>query len=428
MKNSLIPVFAVILIGCGDAADPFTPVGGEAGFPNLPVAEPLALTDVDVAVGVHHGSAIGFAHYGGSSVETLRAAMPHVFLWVQAYDEAAQTVGEYHVNPSPVGVNARTATDFLGANVANGNGDRRAEDFANEIDAAESHAGIEPFTSRSYVFDFWRLRRDWWVRWDGTLDQETNRKGQGPYGFYREEFVDDLLGRIQNIAEDQQPRYLVVGHEMERLIQNEDRDGFAPAEFSNFVSFYQQALERIRAKSPDTKVGFGINWDRFVGAVAPLYGDEDEDPLLCLDRAFEAVLLPLLERSDIIALESYSETERTDTSGYEYLRRLEQRHQLTLPVVWYSVGQPVTSVVNYQKQRNYLESFLTWNAGIPVETIAWRSLLNFEGTDTNDQQIAGRCRTFTSEDKKLEMPVVHCYDGLFTSVFSGKATLDIFQE
>jgi hypothetical protein len=429
--RSVILLFA-IAAACGGAddndenSDP-----APERFPALEEAEPLDLQSVDRGTGVRHGMAVATAFFAGDVYQEVTATVPNAFVYVQAYDEAAPTFGEYQVYPPPPEVMARSATDFIGMNADAGRFENRAPDIVSELETATAEGGGDGWNSVGIVMDLWRLRRDWWVRWDGNLDDEANLKGKGPYGLNRSDMAEDLLDQIESAA-DQQPRYFIIGDEMGLLLKTDDGDGLSMAEFSNFMWFFQEAASRIKEQSPDTKVGVGFNWDRFVERIAPAYAlESDARNLEVLDRAFQAVILPFLENgADIVALKSYRAPDDTEIEfpianltvkeSYQFLRRLNALYEIDKPIVYYSVGSPVDTPVGYLRQQNYLEAFVDWNAGVEPEMVAWRSMLNFDGTDTADQQIAGRCLAFTTGDRDFEMPESACYDGLVDSVFSTK--------
>lgn len=429
-KLSLI--VALLLVACGGADDENNeaPVQPER-FPALEEAEPLDLSTVDLGVGVRSGGPIAAAFFADSVYRDVASVTPHAVLYLQAYDEAAPTFGEYLAYPAPAELMARPATQFIGANSDNARFEHRAADFYDEIDSATAQAGGEGFSSRTVVLDLWRLRRDWWVRWDGNLQDEANIKGKGPYGLNREAMYDDLLDQIEAVAQAQKPRYFIVGDEMDLLLAGDQGDGLSLAEFSNFLQFYEEAVARIKAQSPSTEVGAGINWDRFVENIAPVYvlGDETQN-LEILDRAFQAVVLPLAEIGDIVALKSYRQGDDesitfpvgdlTVADSYQFLRRIEELYEFDKPLVFYSIGAPVNTPVGYLRQRNYLESFVEWTAGLDPALVAWRMMLNFAGTDTASQEIAERCEAFTTSERDFGLPITACYDGLITSVFSKK--------
>ncbi len=409
---------AGMLFSCGNMAEESYDVrsGAQEGR--------LDYTAVDIGVGIRSGDLMAMANFNPGEYSAVTSGTPHGVLHVKSYDAAAQSFGEYITYPAPMDVTARTPIDFS-TNLRAGSFGNRVNDLYEETTTWSSEAGAEDFASKTVVLDFWRWRKDWWVRWDGNLEAENNRVGQGPYGFNRQQLVEDLLDDVEQVASDHQPRYFIIGDEIERLLQTETTGGIAPAELSNFMAFFQQARERIRQASPNTKIGVGFRWERFANRVAPLYAaDEGDDAEATLERAFEIVLMPFIERSDVVALSVYSEPGE-DPANFAFLSRLEELFEVEKPVVYYEVGSPVTTVVDYQSQATFLEDFARWNSGVNVEFVAWRSLLNFDGTDTNDQMVRGRCAAFTGSERDFEIDLSNCYDGLYTSVFSSKPAFDV---
>jgi len=405
-------VFVVaLLVGCGDDAEP---ISEPDRYPPLATPAPFEWANVDVGVGIRSGEAMGIASFRPDVLPKITETFPHAVYRLQTYDQVAPEVGEYLAYPPPMSVTARGPIEFRSGNVRAGRLSARASDMREEL----SEFGAN-FGEVSVVVDFWRLRQDWYVRWDGQLEEASNNTGRGPYGFYRQDFFNSLLDEIESVATEQQPVYMVIGTEMERLLRTREGNGVAPSEFANFMGFFQSAVTRIKRASPNTKVGFGINWTTFVERVAPQYGSDNGDTLRALDVAFELTLLPLLEKSDFVALSVYG-TPSQDGSGYQFLRRLEDLYGLNLPIVVYEFGSPVNSVVDYLQQKNFVETFESWMAGLPVEFVAWKTMTNLDGSDTANQVPTGRCETFRSAQRGLEMPVSGCYDGLVTSIFSEK--------
>ncbi len=437
MKRRILPLAVVLVTACGGAEEdePTTP---ELPYQDLEPAEPLDYDAVEIGVGLHHGEALAIAYGGTPSYEKAAATIDHAFMWVQAFDEGAATFGEYLVYPAPSEVtDARSASDFIGTNSANARFEARADDFAAELEAAAEEGGAS-FGKKSIVMDLFRLRGDWWVRWDGNLDDEVNRVGKGPYGLNRDDMYEDLLDQIEAVAAAQKPDYFIIGDEMERLLADTDSEGLSTAEFSNFHAFFQEAVSRIHEQSSATKVGVGFNWDRFVAEVAPMYATGAEiSHLQVMDRAFAAVILPFVEVGDIVALQSYRDVDDLEVpfpvnnlpvdETYQFLRRVDGLYELNgeKPIVFYSVGTPVDSPVAYLRQRNYLEDFAVWTAGVNPEVVAWRTLVNIDGTDTSTQEVSGRCRSLTETTRDFQLPISACYDGLFTSVYSAKDPFDL---
>lgn len=422
-------VVGLLVSGCGDAAEEGG--GGGKSYAALPEADPLQWSETELGVTFIHGQAAKLESSptaGDDVLQTSRSVFKHTVLHVDIYDEKARLVGESTAYPPSDQTGYRGPDAFQGNNAAAGRLGARAGDLATEVQSAVDALGTDPFVSTSVVVDFWRARDDWYIRWDGNLDDAVNREGKGPYGLYQQEMVDDIIAGLVTIAEDHQPRYIIVGSGMERLL-GAAGGGLSPVEYSNFVVFFQKAYAAIKAASPQTQVGAGIHWDNFAEQVAPMYAGEDgEVDDAALDAAFEAVVLPLVDTADIVALKSAAAPDDWRVGYYQFLRRLESLYGITKPLVWYSIGSPVESSVAYVTQKNYLEAFAEWTAGLDPAFVAWRSLLNFDGVDRADNTIGGRCEGLTSESNNIGMPLSRCYDGLFTTSFQPKAPMDYFEQ
>jgi hypothetical protein len=166
----------------------------------------------------------------------------------------------------------------------------------------------------------------------------------------------------------------------------------------------------------------GIHWDRFATRVARLYAaDGATVDNAALDAAFTAIMLPILDRSDLIALRSYANPSDEVPNHYQFLRRLPNLYGVELPVVWYAVGSPTESGAGELRQKNYLEDFAAWNAGVNVEAVYWDRLLNIDGANGSNQQVGGRCEALISMDKGFLVPRARCFDGLFDTLFQIKS-------
>lgn len=402
-----------LVTACGEDPEP------EADrYPSLSQADPLALTQAEVGVGVRHGESLVFARNFPMSYKSATERWDHIMLRVRSYDELAQSFGEYTYQKAPNDLSSRSPALFLDT-PALGNVDRRTEDLVKEIDAALGDAQSQGFSTRSVVIDYWRTRLDWYVRWDGLLQEDVNRIGKGDYGFGRQAMYDTQVERAVNVARDLKPKYMILGDEMDLLLATDKGAGLSIGEFSSFLSFYQEAAQKIREASPETKVGVGINWDRFATRVALSYTDKESVEQLTdedLDYAFSVVILPLLAHSDILALKSYREPAES-VSYYQFLRRLPALYDINPKIVWYSVGSPITSNAGAVRQRNYFNDFLKWNGGVNVEAVFWERFLNIDGTDTASQNITGRCLALTEATRDFQTPLSRCYDGLFDSLY-----------
>ncbi len=416
-------LLAAAQVGCGGDS-------GASRYPKLSKGSALHYQSARLAVQLHHGETVQLdpAASDGGVLGAARGVFSHAFLHVGVYDQFAPTFGEYLYYPPANGSGARGPSDFA-SNRAAGKFGARADDLYDEVNTAMGKGSFDDFASYSVVLDFWKADGTWYVPWDGQLD-----RGQGSFGFYRDDMRQAVLDQIKKVAQDHKPRYFIVGSDMERLLGTDGGDPLSETDFSNFVTFFQQAVATIHDVSPQTKVGAGINWDNFYRNVAPRYAqdagaasaDTQDQPTsnAALDTAFEAALLPLAEAGDIVALKSYTDPSTAQVSAYQFLRRLGPLYGLHKPLVWYSIGSPVSSAAGYTQQRIYLESFAKWNAGLDPEMVAWRALLNIDGADLGGGSVGGRCRGLTGDSNDFHLPKTSCFDGLFSSVLQPKPAFD----
>lgn len=429
-------VASLILVACGNGNGG----GGEedptdAGLDIGPDAyQPLELSEIPLGVTFHHGAA-GWLASGGdnaqSAIQRTGETFDTAFLDVQVYDEHARLgFGEWEVQKPRDSGSYRGFEDFE-KDPDLGRFHPRTSDLIEEVESAFGAFGEDGFDRQGIILDFWRMRGDWYVRWDGTLGPEENRIGEGNWGFYRDDFVDEIADQIKDVARIYRPNYLLVGTEMERLLAREQQEGIAPDEFLNFRQFYRDVAEVVEDRSQDTKVGVGFNWDRFARDVAPSYGEGEKGeipPPETLAAAFESVILPFAEKGGLIALKSYRAPDG-DTSHYDFLATLDHRYDLgDISLIWYSIGSPVESASSYRRQRTYLQSFVEWNKGISPDLVVWNSLLNIDGADGAQGVRSGsRCENMM-EDENFQLEQSRCFDGLIKTIVQDKEVFTYIQE
>lgn len=392
----------------------------EERFPELESASPLTLERGQVGVGLHHGDALGAAvNRNGAALVDGANFFGHAFFHVRSYDEVSGIVGEYHVQrvrEEQIGEAVRGPTDFPirspAARLSN-----RGADLSLELEKALEIANATGFDDRSFVVDFWRTRGDWLIRWDGNLNSGSNIEGKGTYGFDREDMVIDLISQFVDLANQQQPTWLVVGDSMDRFLAAAGyEDGLGPEQFQYFLEFFQQVVPAVHAVSPETKVVAGFHWENVAGPLAAAYHGVDEAALTeeLLDEVFEVILLPFAEAGDGIGLRIRAVRGEMEDWKYQFLRRLDGLYNQSIPVVIYSVSTPIQSQAEYPQQRLFLERFSEVMAGVNPEVVAWERFTNIDGVDTGDQSVVGRCAALSNPNTRLQMPQERCYDGLLT--------------
>jgi|SRR5690554_101431 len=411
-------------VGCGDDAEPKAP----ERFPALAEASPLEYRSDAFGVGFHHGATVRLTPGASQNgvLERASKVVNHAFLHVSAYDEYAATYGEFLYYSAATGTPARGAQHFR-SNPDDARFEPRADDLFAEVESAMADSGSD-FGSYSVVLDLWNSRNTGYVPWDGLTTRPA-----GTFGLYTQAMHESLIAQISAVAAEHKPRYFIVGNAMERLAAP-GSPVYSETEFSNFMLFFQDAVAAIHAASPQTKVGAGIDWDRFVAEVAPRFhpvGEPREEgaPVTNeeLDAGFQALILPLIDAGDILSLKSYTTVDAANPGAYQFLRRTNQLYDVDKPLVWYSVGSPVNSRAGYTQQGQYLERFAQWNAGLEPEMVAWNSLMNIDGADVGTGEVAGQCSGLTGTANDFEIPLVRCFDGLFSSSLQPKAVFNVLQ-
>lgn len=417
----------VAVAGCGNPDD------GDSEEPEPD--QPLELSETTFGVTFHHGEA-GVLEPGDDPdqgvIDGAREVSGAGFLHLQSYDEHTWLFGDWEVHPP-----AADDSEYRKAGTFRNDPDlarfeNRIDDLVGEVEGTFGAFGEDGFDELGVIFDVWRMRGDWYVRWDGKLDNEANRTGEGPYGFYRAEMTDDLVSQLVTGAENHSPNYLIVGTDMGRLLARKGEPGIAPDEFSNFRQFYERVIGEVNEVSPSTKFGVGFDWDRFARQIAPAYGEGSRGevpPRETLRRAFEAVLYPLANSGRLLALKSYRKP-GANAEHYRFLADLDEMFDMEgISIVWYSVGSPVTDSVSYRQQRTFMQNFIEWNKGIEPDVVVWRSLLNMDGADTGDQQIDGRCDALVNDENDYyQLEKKHCFDGLFNAGFRKKELFEFIRE
>jgi len=337
--------------------------------------------------------------------------------------------------------------------------------FAPRVEALRSELETEHTPDQTVVIlDLMRLsdgervgsKAPYLVSWDG------NSRDLDAYGFWRSDYREAVLAQIEVVAREQTPDIFVVGAEMDRYLDMPGGQG----DYANFVTLYRDAYETIKAESPDTRVGAGVNWVRFMQDLVPAQAlrpeeipdgidvpegtevvcsalsGEDEDvqrlQAACVDKAFGIYIEPLLRYQDPNAAppEEGESPEPTYVSTADVLALAAigtsvdfnndpatvpddffsplRRWALEYPVVWYEVDWRTDSAVGASAKDAWLEALIDGNDGVDVDLIAWAL---FKDLLEND------CGKLTQD---LGAPDSTCFRGLRTDSAAPKAVHDTF--
>ena len=403
----------LIAAGCG---------GNDERFPELSEEAPLSYERGRLGVGFLHGASQRVdTDQSNNALRQTRQVADHAILRLDVYDLRALAVGEYVQFPPSSQGDYRGVSHFEN-NPADALLAARASDLHEEIAAAVEASNTQNFATYSIVVDFWTDDQQEYIPWDGNTGRPAESNG-----FYRQDMRQEVIEQLEIVVEELEPAHVIIGTDMERLLANEDGGRASDVEFSNFLTFFVDAREAIKAVNESTRVGPGINWDRFATQVAPAYAGGEEAELgtpagnEVLDEAFQATLEPLFSRADVISLKSYTSPDADALNYYQFLRRLDDLYGLDKPIVWYSVGTPTTNTAADATQDSYLREFAKWNQGVRPSLVGWRLAFNYDGTDLTGGGVGGRCEKFSDEGSGFGMPLSYCFDGLFSSVLQAKA-------
>jgi hypothetical protein len=184
----------------------------------------------------------------------------------------------------------------------------------------------------------------------------------------------DVRGRYLQAVETLaklEPDYLVLATEINILYQ------VNPAEFNEFVALFQEARNRVRAISPNTKTGVSHH----------------------MDMLFAFQQLPILERlqpQDFIGLTSYPNwlvREGIYRSVQDiplwYYRRL--RLLIAKPIVFTELGWPTGGRSSLEEQRQFVERLPELMRGVNPELVTWalqHDAKHFQTRWLNERQVA----------------------------------------
>lgn len=295
------------------------------------------------------------------------------------------------------------------------------------------------------------------VSWDG------NDRPEDRYGFWREDYRQHVLDQVRAVAETQQPATMVIGAEMERYLSMAGGD----TDYANFVTLYREAYDVVKAVSPSTRVGAGIDWVRFQLDIVPnetLTGEEipsavdvdrattqipcdsvtgtDEEARLvrraCTQKAFERYIEPLLRNlepnqptaadgavveaayrstADVLALAAIgrqgdfgNDPSTIDDDFFGALRSWS----VDYPVVWYEVNWRISGAVGADTQDRWLQTLLGAQTGVSVDLVAWAAVKDL---------LMSECGKLTND---LFAPQTVCFQGLWSDSLAPKAVFDTF--
>jgi|GEM_PF-4888643 len=394
-----LPVLAAmnLLVGCGDEVVPEP----EPTFPSNPGPIQLSVAQMGLPMELHAAYETNFAKYG-----TYTDSVSAIFVTEQIYSEYRQ------------------ATQGASSDAQFHN---RIEALYEEFD--EELAG---YGTHYLVLDLQRRDRQWLVDWEGLERDEPEHRADYLYFGYQErredywidvqDRVQSAIGNIRQAAPDANLAGVIIGMEMNRYYDQN------PDDWDEFVEFYWTVYDSIKALDSSIRVSVGMNWSYFMDQQINqfLEGGETVVDVLPFNRAYEAIIRPLIYRqdgsgttSDFVALAAIPDSSRYTgvpanvTDGHFAGLRLIFPVG-TLPIVWFQVGWPVSSATS-STPADFWERFLQLAGGTTIERVSWYGLVHF----SDGQQDIG-CAALVGDQIGAEQTV--CFRGIF-SVSGGNTAL-----
>ncbi|MCB9520977.1 MAG: hypothetical protein H6699_08885 [Myxococcales bacterium] len=252
-------------------------------------------------------------------------------------------------------------------------------------------AQIPNFEYTYWVVDLQRLDREWLVDWNGLeRDEPDDREGSLTFTIratdfesdYQTDAIDRVVAALDGVAD--KPDAVIIGAEMEQHYLA------VPEDWAAYVTFVRQLAAAIRAASPGTRVGAGINWSDFADEVVPRFIEASGHPEVTYQAyrlAWEAVLDPLyfdIDEAGVVtpALDFYAFASLPDVARYASPSQLALDHYAAiathfdefpnreLPVAWFAIGWASNSA-STDFWPAFYERFLDTAGGYPVELVSW---------------------------------------------------------
>lgn len=167
-----------------------------------------------------------------------------------------------------------------------------------------------------------------------------------------------------DFADKYKPEYFAFGIEVNTLYVK------SPADFDNFVQFYSEIYDTVKAKSPGTKVFTIFQLEKMKGLDGGLFGGTN-DPAKA-----QWTLLDRFPSSDIIAFTTYPGLIYKDPSEIPADYYTEIKLHTSKPVAfteigWHSANGPVGWESSEAEQAKFVEVFFSLMGDLNKEFVIW---------------------------------------------------------
>lgn len=168
-------------------------------------------------------------------------------------------------------------------------------------------------------------------------------------------------------AEKYKPKYLGIGIEVNTLYEK------SPQDFDNFVQFYSEVYDAVKAKSPNTKIFTVFQLEKMKGMNGGLFGGQND-----ASKA-EWPLLDRFPKSDVIAFTSYPDLVYKSPSEipsdyYSEIKTHTGKPVIFTEVGWHSAASPVGWESSDAEQSEFVGKFFTLSKDLNKEMVIWSFL------------------------------------------------------
>jgi len=251
--------------------------------------------------------------------------------------------------------------------------------------------------SANDITDFYNLSKQAGqaVSWAGDWNELANLQNGGPaviaslakkYGYIpviEAQFFNQSDGRLvkplneenkQNykkfaadFAEKFKPKYFGLGIEVNILYEK------SPYDFNDFVEFFSEVYDAIKAKSPQTKVFIIFQLEKMKGLNGGLFGGTNNP------AKSEWSLLEKFPQSDIIAFTTYPDLIYKNPSEIPTDYYTEIKTHTTKPIAftevgWHSSNSPKGWESNEAAQAGFISNFFALAKNLNKELVIWSFL------------------------------------------------------
>ncbi|MFH1221985.1 MAG: hypothetical protein V1492_02780 [Candidatus Micrarchaeota archaeon] len=168
-------------------------------------------------------------------------------------------------------------------------------------------------------------------------------------------------------AEKYKPKYLGIGIEVNTLYEK------SPEDFNNFVQFYSEVYDAVKAKSPNTKVFTVFQLEKMKGMNGGLFGGQND-----ASKA-EWSLLDKFPKSDVVAFTTYPDLIYKNPSDipadyYSEIKLHTSKPIIFTEVGWHSAASPAGWESSDAEQAEFVGKFFTLTKDLNKEMVIWSFL------------------------------------------------------